>query len=311
MTNLEWLLKGDSTVVYLTNKYLLNKPVVQKDQGFIKKYLTLFDEKTLTWGNGYYSPKWVSTHYTLYDLRYLEITLDHEIYKKSLLNYISYFFKHYQLDEDISKHDLCIAGMMVDLLAYGLLDHEYLYPMIDYIIDHRMPDGGWNCRYNHKPYPKISSVHTTINILNGLSTYLNQGYEYRIDEVKKCINESIESLLSRNLLYKKGTMIPIHHEMIKHHFPYRWKYDYLRVLELLAKMKYPYKDEIKPAINLLKHAMKDGKLTKGTKISGRTHFDLEEERFGRFNTLRAYIVLKHFEPKLYESYSKMDDIKEK
>lgn len=305
MTNLEWLLKGDSTIVYLTHKYLLKNPIEQKNEGFIKQYLDLFDRQTLTWGQGYYSPKWVSTHYTLYDLRYLEIDPTHEIYQTSLTNYVSYFFKHYQYDLNITKHDLCIAGMMIDMLSYGRIEHEFFYLMVDYIIDHKMPDGGWNCRYNHRPFPKISSVHTTINVLEGLATYINQGYTYRINEVKKCLHSGIKVLLSRDLIYKKESFVPVHKDMVKHHFPYRWKYDYLRVLELLAKLEYDYVDEIKPALKVLKNALNKGKLNKGSKIPGRTHFSIEEGTFGRFNTLRAYIVLKHFEPALYEDFIKM------
>ncbi len=305
MTNLEWLLTGDSVIIYLTKKYLLDENVEKHDNGFIKKYLKLYNEQEMTWGNGYYGPKWISTHYTLYDLRYMEINPKNQIYQISVSNYIKVFFQHYKLDIDITKYDLCIAGMMVDLLSYGHIEHEYFYPMIDYIIDYKMSDGGWNCRYNHKPFPKISSVYTTINVLDGLRTYIEQGYKYRIDEVKKCFEQGVKVLLSRKLIYKKNTLIPIHEDMAKPHFPYRWKYDYLRVLELLAKVKYEYVADMKPAINILVDSMKNGKLLRGSKIPGRIHFDLEEETYGRFNTLRAYIVLKHFEPKLFEKFAHM------
>lgn len=306
MTNLKWLLKGDPVIVNLTKKYLLNEKTDQNDEGFISKYLSFYDEEKMTWKNGYYSPKWVSTHYTLYDLRYMEINPKNLVYQESLANYVTKFFKHYHLDEDIKKHDLCIAGMMVDMLSYGNIKHQYFFPMIDYMIDNQMTDGGWNCRFNHKPYPKISSVYTTINVLEGLSTYVNQGYTYRIDEVRKCMQEGIKVLLSRKLIFKKHTDTPIHEFMTKHHFPYRWKYDYLRILEFLAKIKYPYTDEIKPAMQILMKSLKHGKLTKGSKIPGLTHFDLEEGTYGRFNTLRAYIVLKHYEPKLYDTCLNMD-----
>ena len=236
----------------------------------------------------------------------MEINPNNHIYQRSLSNYVTKFFKHYHLDEDITRHDLCIAGMMVDMLSYGKVEHEYFFPQIDYILDHKMPDGGWNCRYNHKPYPKISSVYTTMNVIEGLNTYIDQGYEYRIEEVKKSILEGIQVLLSRNLIYKKHTTEPIHDFMTKHHFPYRWKYDYLRILEFLAKIKHPYSEEIIPAMHILIDSLKQGKLSKGSKISGLIHFNLEDGRYGRFNTLRAYIVLKHFEPKLFERYSNMN-----
>jgi len=73
MTNLEWLFQGDPVVNRLTRKYLLDELVDDLSEGFIDQYLQRYDNETKTWGNGYYGPKWISTNYTLLDLRYMEI----------------------------------------------------------------------------------------------------------------------------------------------------------------------------------------------------------------------------------------------
>jgi hypothetical protein len=86
MTNLEWLLLGDQVVVRLTRMYLLDENVNYSYDGLIGRYLILYDEKTKKWGNGFYGPKWVSTNYTLLDLKYMEIDSSNSIYQESLTN---------------------------------------------------------------------------------------------------------------------------------------------------------------------------------------------------------------------------------
>jgi hypothetical protein len=299
MTNLEWLLKGDSVIIHLVNKYLKEKNSSSNNNGLIDKYLQLINPDTLTWGNGYYGPKWISTHYTLLDLKYMEVLPDTKLYLDSLMNYINRAWLTNSYDENIDKMDLCIAGMFINLLSYGKIQSKHIYQIIDYVLARRMKDNGWNCQWNRPSNPHISSVHTTINVLEGLAEYIKQGYTYKVAEVKDAINKGIECLLSRQLYYKKGTNEPIHFSMVQHHFPPRWKYDYLRALEFLAREKYPYSGQMKPGLDLLKYNIKKGRLTKGTAISGLTHFPVENEKYGRFNTLRAYIILKQYAPELY------------
>lgn len=263
--------------------------------------MNLYDATTKLWGNGHYGPKWISTNYTLLELKYLEIDPNNLIYQESLINYLDYYFTKYINKSGILSMDLCLSGMFINLLSYGKINDNRLNLILDYVLDKTMPDGAWNCMWNHDSKPKISSVHTTINVLEGLQEYINQGYIYRIEEVKESVETAINTLLERNLIYKKGTQNLIHQSMAKHHYPPRWKYDYLRILEFLAKKSYPYGPEIKPAMEILLNSMKNGRLTKGTTIPGKIHFQLETEIYGRFNTLRAYIVLKRYSPIEYEN----------
>lgn len=300
MTNLEWLLKGDPVICHLVRKYLMDEPSVSDNQGFIQRYLACYDPKTKLWGNGYYGPKWISTHYTLLDLVTMEIVPDTLEYQESLSHYLDHYW---EVDIDvvgIKRLDLCIAGMFIRFLAYGRIQDKRLKQLIDFVLETRMPDGGWNCAWFRHPYPKISSVHTTINVLEGLSEYLQQGYSEKSIEVELAIEHGIQVLLDRQLIYQKHTTIPIHPHMAEHHFPTRWKYDYLRILEFLAKERYPECDDIQPALTLLESKLLKGKLTKGTTIPGKTHFPLETESFGRFNTCRAYVVLKFYRPALFQ-----------
>jgi hypothetical protein len=305
MTNLEWLLNGDLVISHLVKEYLLNEPTKSNNQGFIEQYLSKIDLKTLKWGDGFYGPKWTSTHYTLLDLKYMEIMPNTKLYKDSLIHYVTHFWNKYIIRHGIETMDLCISGMMIQLLTYAKIEDERIYDMIDYILSKKMSDGGWNCLWNHVSKPSISSVHTTINVLEGLSEYIKNHYVYRLEEVKQSLNEGIDCLLERELYYTKNGKEVIHKSMTQHHFPPRWKYDYLRVLEFLAKYQFPYTAKIKKALDLLESHLHRGKLSKGSIISGRIHFPLEDQYFGRFNTLRAYIVLKFYRPLAYEHYSKL------
>ncbi|MBN2504449.1 MAG: hypothetical protein JXB20_03795 [Bacilli bacterium] len=301
MKNLEWLMQGDDVIVHLVKKYLLEENSVTNNTGYIEKYLDLFDAQTLTWGRGFYGPKWTSTHYTLMELKYMEIDPTTYIYQASLDNYVLHMWKKYQLDSQIERLDLCIIGMMLGLLAYAKTQNDKMNAMIDCILSTVMPDGGWNCRWNHSSKPRISSVHTTINILEGLGEYIDQGYPYRSEDVFNAMQKGIAALLERRLYQVKQKRIPIHPSMAEHHYPPRWKYDYLRVLEFLAKRDYPHCEEMNDALDLLVSKLIKGKLTRGSTISGLIHFPLETERFGRFNTLRAYIILKTYRDKIYKS----------
>ena len=304
MNNLDWLMQGNPVIVHLTKKYLINQTSYSNNLGYIKDYLDLQDPNTLLWGNGYYGPKWISTHYTLLELKNMEITPGTKAYRDSLFKYIDYTFDEYLNKRGIESMDLCITGMIVNMLSYANLNHKKLNDMIDYILSTPMKDGGWNCLWNHDKQPKISSVHTTINVLEGLVEYIMMNYQYRRDEVIKATNQAILCLLDRHLIYIKNTNTPIHESMANHHYPARWKYDYLRVLELLARYHYPYQIEMKEALNHLEKNLKKGKLSKGTQISGLIHFQLEEtSSFGRFNTLRAYIILKEYNKELFEKVS--------
>lgn len=300
MNHLEWLLKGDEVLNWLTRKYLLNEILGYNNKGYIADYLKLYNHKTKLWGNGFYGPKWISTNYTLLELKYMEIDPSHPIYQESLRHYLDYYLDHYLGDSSIKKMDLCISGMFIELLSYGKIQDHRLFILIDYVLDHTMPDGAWNCLWNHKSKPRISSVHTTINALEGLDECLKNDYSYRKNEVSVRIEKAIEVLMSRHLLFVKGTKEPIHPSFVDHHYPPRWKYDHLRILEYLARRKHLYQIERQAALDLLYSKLKNGRLSKGSRISGKIHFPIEDETYGRFNTLRAYIVLKEYHKELYD-----------
>lgn len=306
MKVIEWLCQGNPVIKRLTETYLLNQHIPYDDQGFIQDYLNLYDHDKHMFGGGVYSPKWISTHYTMLELKYMEIDPNHPVYQDALNTLITHEWKPKGIYHHDRHQDMCVIGMLVSLLTYGKLRDERIYDMIDYILDHIFLDGGWNCEWERKPAPKISSVHTTLSVLEGLRDYEMNGYQYRIDEVKIAMLNGIECLLKRHLYKAHDTQEPIHHAMIKPSYPPRWKYDILKALEFLASVSYPDDLRLTSAINLLVKQMHGPLMLKGSQIPGKIHFPLEEGSYGRFNTLRMLKVLKHFRLPLYERIIKLD-----
>ena len=75
---IQWLLDGDPAVCWQVERDFLDKPPIEFEatrslaatQGWGAKLLARQDESGM-WGGGIYSPKWISTHYTLFALRFL------------------------------------------------------------------------------------------------------------------------------------------------------------------------------------------------------------------------------------------------
>ncbi|MGD9887236.1 MAG: hypothetical protein AB7T03_04685 [Bacilli bacterium] len=65
MKIMDWLLQGDAVINRLTLKHLFDKNLDDAQEGLINRYLVLYDSPKRLFGGGLYSPKWISTHYTL------------------------------------------------------------------------------------------------------------------------------------------------------------------------------------------------------------------------------------------------------
>ena len=300
MNVIDILLAGDPVIQRLTKKYLLDQRVDYDTSGYIKRYLNLYDSHKHLFGGGVYGPKWISTHYTMLELKYMEIDPMHPIYQDAIKTLLKYLWANHDMYNRHVHVDMCVAGMLLSMACYGKSNDPKLLEIIDYILSHQMPDKGWNCLWDRKPAPKIASVHTTLSVLEALRDYEQNGYTYRLDDVKIAMLNGIEVLLKRRLYQAHQTSEPIHPSMIKASYPPRWKYDILKALEFLVSVKYPDDLRISDAINLLSSQMKGPFMPKGTQIPGRLHFHLEEGRYGMFNTLRMLKVLKHFRYPIYQ-----------
>lgn len=203
---ISWLLKGDVSIQYQTYRDLLSdekkslRSKIEKE-GWGKKYLSLRKPND-HWGMKFYQPKWTSTHYTLLELKNLNILPSCqpvlETLKIILEENINEFDGGINPIGSIKKSDVCINGMALNYFSYFKVDEEKLKSIIDFILAEKMNDGGFNCHSNRKGAIH-SSLHTTLSVLEGIFEYRNNGYTYRLKELLDAEKQSQEFILMHRL----------------------------------------------------------------------------------------------------------------
>ncbi len=304
-TVIDWLLEGDVSIQYLTKKYLLK---VEPDElqglrkrialeGWGRKFLDARN-KTGHWGVDFYLPKWISSHYTLLDLRYLEIEPVEPIMESIALILQESKSPDGSINESktVPSGDLCVNGMFLNYASFFGVSETNLQTVVDYILANQMPDGGFNCEITRKN-PIHSSMHTTISVLEGIWEYMKAGNQHRLDELIQAKKDG-EAFLLKHRLYKSsrsGEIIDKKWAMLS--FPSRWRYDILRALIYFVDAGLLYDPRMEDAlVVLLTKQRKDGTWPVQAKHPGQVHFDMEQTgTSSRFNTLRALRVLSTYD----------------
>jgi hypothetical protein len=301
---IKWLLEGDVSIQYLTKKYLLNEDEkylwdLRKRialEGWGKKFLDARNENG-HWGVDFYLPKWLSSHYTLLDLRYLEIEPVGPIMETLHLILQQSKAPDGSITESKAKNsgDLCVNGMFLNYASFFRIPEEDLKSIVDYILENQMPDGGFNCVLIRKN-PVHSSMHTTISVLEGILEFVKAGNQYRLDELTLAKKEAEEFLLMHHLYKSSRSGEIIDKKWVMLSFPSRWRYDILRALVYFVDAGLPYDPRMEDALDLLiAKRRKDGTWPVQAKHPGQVHFDMEKPgTSSRYNTLRALRLMKKY-----------------
>lgn len=298
---INWLLEGDVAIQYQVHRDLLGversdlqKRIAQEGWG---AQLLAARNPDGYWSERYYQPKWISAHYTLLDLKNLNIEPDNMLIRQTLKRVFTE-----EKSEDgginpansIAQSDVCVNGMVLNFAAYFKVDEEHLKSVIDFLLSQHLPDGGFNCRSNRSG-AKHSSMHTTLSLLEGLFEYERNGYTYRLDEVRYAQAAAREFLLMHKLFRSDRTGEIIQQRFLRFPYPCRWYYDILRAMDYfqLAGIKYdPRMDEAVEII--LGKRTRDGKWKLSAAYSGQVHFTMEPVgKPSRWNTLRALRVMRY------------------
>ncbi len=303
---LNWLLEGDPAIRYQVLRDLSDteESVLKKEQDTIEqegwgaKFLARAKENG-GWGSAYYQPKWISTHYTLLDLKNMNINPNIPIIQKSI-DHI--FTLPIGIDGGINPgitvnySDVCINGMILNFASYFKRAEGEISHIVDYLITTQMDDGGWNCEYCRKG-ARHSSLHTTINTLEGLIEYLKNGYSYRKNEIPGIMAKAHEFILAHRLFKSDKTGKVINKRMTMLSYPSRWKYDILRGMDYFQDAGVKYDSRMQDAIDIIiSKKRKDGKWPVQAKHTGEVHFDMEKTGGpSRWNTLRVLRCLKHYD----------------
>ena len=297
---LRWLLEGDVSINYQVYRDLLDdeRPSLRKrieEEGWGARFLSL-RKKDGHWGQGFYRPKWTSTHYTLLDLKNLATPPDNIKVRETISIILSE-----EKGQDggvnpskmIKASDVCINGMFLNYASYFGAPQEEIKSIIDFLIGVQMKDGGFNCESNRKGAVH-SSLHSTISVLEGINEYKRNNYRYRINELTKIEPEAVEFILQHRLYRSDHTGKTIDKRMLLLSYPSRWRYDIIRALDYFQYADVDYDPRMRDALEVLvKKRRRSGRWPLQGRHAGQTHFEMEAlGEDSRWNTLRALRVLK-------------------
>ncbi len=287
-----WLMNGDPAIRWQAQRDLLDKPesVWRKEQrrsereGWVRRLLDL-QARDGAWGEGIYTPKWTSTTYTLLQLREMGLAGECAAGAAGASAILA------QLRDPLPAIDTCVTGMWLALGAYFGLQDPKLQLLATRILDEQMPDGGWNCRKNRGA--THSSVHTTLNVLDGVREALARGIGPAA-KLRAAEARAIEFLLVHSLYKSHRTGNVMNRQFTQFSFPTRWHYDVLRGLDYLRTMPAIRDARIADAFGLVESRRRgDGTWAMQNRHRGKEHFDMEPGRSGsRWITLRAMRCLR-------------------
>lgn len=301
---IEWLLEGDASIQYQVWRDLLGRDKKKLQdriaiEGWGLNFLSMRHSNG-HWGDRFYQPKWISTHYTLLDLRNLNLPSQNEVVQETIeliLQNDKAVDGGIRLGPSTNQHsDVCVNGMFLNYASYFKTPKIKLQSIIDSILAEIMPDGGFNCRTTRSG-AKHSSLHSTLSVLEGFTEFQKAGYTYKQQEISMAIKTGIEFILIHRLFLSDRTGQIIDKNFLKLTYPCRWKYDILRAMDYFQYAGISWDNRMTEAIDYLNNKQnKDGTWNMQAAHSGQVHFMMEKAgKPSRWNTLRMLRVKKHFE----------------
>ncbi|MFP5332549.1 MAG: squalene cyclase [Acidimicrobiia bacterium] len=308
---LDWLLDSDPTLRWQVERDLLGEPPPVWEatrariatEGFGKALLDLQDPDG-QWAGGAYFPgdfdprgpepgqPWTATTWTLNALR--EWGLDSAVLRErdtaELLERNSRW-EYEDLPYWGGEVDACINGYTV---ANGVWLGADVTGIVDWFLEHRMDDGGWNCDWVEGS--TRSSFHSTLNSLRGLLAY-----EVAVggsDAVRPARKAGEEYLLERRLHRRLSTGEPVGEWVDRYAYPFRWAYTVLNAADYFREanrfdggLPDPRLAEAIDMIRAARHA--DGTWIQQRRLAGRVWFevDVPEGEPSKWLTLYAQRVL--------------------
>jgi hypothetical protein len=294
--NLDWLLDADPAIRWQVlrdlgdaeaNEIVQERARVPKE-GWGKRLLEL-QAGDGRWGGGVYSPKWISTTYTLLLLRHFGIDPTDPA-MRSAIDLVEEQVTWGERNRPFFDYttETCVTSMALALGSYFLEDPIEM-PQPEPLLDRQREDGGWNCRVSSDR----SSFHTTISALEALLEYERSTGGDRDLEAARA--RAHDYLLDRRLMYSLSTGELINSRWLLMSFPPRWHYDVLRGLDYLREAEVTPDDRWDDAVETIRSKRsKDGRWPLQNRHAGKEHFQMEEGsgKPSRWNTLRALRVLQ-------------------
>ncbi|GAA1061020.1 hypothetical protein [Agromyces bracchium] len=244
------------------------------------------------WGGGTYSPKWVSTTYTLLLLRLLGLDPESSEAGRAIE----------RVREGVTwegrggkpffggERETCVNSMVLVLGAYFRQPGPLLDALLERLLGEQLEDGGWNCQAPRRSHR--ASFNTTILALEAmLEVERSIGPDPAIAAARA---RGEAYLLERRLFRSRSTGEVIRPSWTRFSFPPQWHYDVLRALEYFRAAGAEPDERCDEAIGLVHGRRRaDGRWPLQHTHPGLRHFEMEDGdgKPSRWNTLRALRVL--------------------
>lgn len=299
---LQWLLAGDPAIRWQVRRDLMraaDRTVARErrrvtGEGWGARLLALQDPEG-TWAGRMYTPKWISTTYTMLLLRDLGLPPGNRRTQKACALLLD---RGLCSDGGIGfgwgRSETCVTGMVLSILSAFRYDDARLDTLAEHLLAQQMDDGGWNCQ---RPFGAThASMHTTILVLEGLLDYERHRARVarKVRAVRAAQRRGREFLLVHRLFRSHRTGAVIKRDFLRLAFPPQWHFDILRGLDHFRAAGAPKDPRLTDAIEVLDSKRRpDGRWTLEHRYPARYWFQMETiRRPSRWNTLRALRVLE-------------------
>jgi hypothetical protein len=289
-----WLLDSDPSLRWQVERDLVHEPPEVWEatrariatEGFGARLLSLQDSDG-QWAGGAFFPAdfdfpqmaedgqpWTATTWTLNTLR--EWGLDSAVLRERRTAELiaeNSRWEYENLPYWSGEVDCCINAWTV---ANGLWLGADITGIVDWFLEHRLPDGGWNCEWVEGS--SRSSFHSTLNSLKGLLAY--DAATGGMTATRAARRSGEEYLLRRRLFRRLSTGEPVGPWVDRFAYPFRWVYTVLNAAEYFRRAS--QLDGMSPdprmtdAIELIRAARRpDGTWLQAGRHPGRVWFEVD------------------------------------
>ncbi|PSL56142.1 hypothetical protein B0I31_104433 [Saccharothrix carnea] len=296
-TRVSWLLDSDPALRWQVERDLLHAPpevweatrAKVATEGFGARLLALQDPDG-QWAGGAFFPAgfdfhgpeavegagqpWTATTWTLNSLR--EWGLDAKVLRDrdtaGLLDR-NCRWEYDDLPYWGGEVDCCINAWTVQ---NGLWLGADVTGIVDWFVEHRLPDGGWNCEWVEGS--TRSSFHSTLNSLKGLLDH--DAATGGTDATRAARRAGEEYLLERGLFRRLSTGEPVAPWVNRFSYPFRWYYNVLNAAEYFRRASLldgtPPDPRMADAIELIRaERQPDGTWLQARRHPGRVWFEVD------------------------------------
>jgi hypothetical protein len=293
-----WLSAGDPSIRWQVMQDLEGLPPPEvaaarqlvATQGWGARLLKLQDADG-RWAAALYSPKWTSTTYTLLLLHWLGLPRgDPQALRgcAQLFEGARFIDGGLTLARSGRRPETCITAMLVLLASsFGYRDSR-TSPVVSWLLEQQLPDGGWNCE-SVRSGSRHGSFHTTMSTLDALLEYRRAAGEV---PVRAAIASGQEFFLRHRLFRSRRSGEVVNTAMLRFPFPPQWHFDVLRGLEHFRATGAQPDERMAEALGVIRGAQRrDGTWPVYRAYPGKAWFRMEPPGPSRWTTLRALRVL--------------------